>query len=1278
MNHIYKTIWNEALGVWVAVSELSKQPHTRACSALSLGVLSALFSTQAVGGINCPPSNITGDNVAYYCTSGSGNSFIKNGITESQITLEANDSAISIDKTGNYFGGGGIALRYKGNEEASIKVDAQAFDAINTNGTYARGIYGHIEQNGDVNIVLGEKAGSINTAQQGSSAVGARVDGTGDTNITMNGGEIRTMGDGSAHGLDANTHDGNAQAVLNAGSITTNTSSYSAGVAASVRGKGTATATMNGGNIIVGTDSDIENHNSIGVAAIQTGSGAANATMTGGTITVNDTQGIGTHGVQAVIRNTDNSADATARMTGGEIYINNNNSRAVITRVEGQGNAIAEVREDTGSTNITVNAHDSNAIFARIANPEGPQTSSGNAYATLYGGTLDLTGDESHAIRSEVQSTDPNAEQIAQAKMENGQISTDGVGAHGVLARFRDPDDQGLNQQGTAIVSVNGGTITTQQSTSTGAYAFHPGSQGRTEATQTAGEITTNGEDSDGLVAKTSAYDASDSASITTQAKVIQSGGSITTSGNASEGIVAQTGEGYIVEDLAAFANAGVVEVTQSQGAAIKTSGNQANGITAQGGQDGTATITQAGSITTTGAGTYGLPISGVFAAAGKQVTVQQNDTGEIFSSGNQANGITAIATQGDITLDIQGNIRTTRNALETRTQVAKNEPKNTSIINISDSAELSGEQVLFNDGGHSITTVGAATLAGAFSLNDGNDQLTFNMTDLSNITEIDGGVDVDVSNEFDNLTLNDIYGEYSADRLKNWERININRSQLTLTGDNLIVGKGSAGDQVGGLFLSEGSHLAMRSDSSVSRITGDVYNQNATINLRQTSGGQFSELTIDGDYAGDDGSLLMNTQLGDDNSPTDKLIVSGNTSGKTKVTVTNSGGPGGQTVNGIKLIQIDGSSQADNFSLARPVQSGAYEYRLLREVSDGDFYLRSHYTNSSNAPEIYRPAIPGYVMAQLANQETLNALSGNRLHQRVGEQESLRWNTETSHDQQTWGRTHVNNITLEGKERFALEQNTQLIQFGWDMDINRDNQQRRQHSGIYAGYANSDAALFDRKRSLLGQATYSGDLDSDTLTLGGYHTRYNEQGDYLNIIGGVHYLRNRFQDRYGINATQQGLGVTASVEAGRPRAINNREHWYIEPQAQLSWQMTRYNKFNDAISRVGSSISQSLRPRLGVRIGYNNKPQKTNKRASNAYITANVLQELLHPTKVRVGQTNIREKLDHKTWIEIDAGGQIPLGNQSTLYGSAQYIHTLDNKSRQGLSGQVGLRYQW
>ncbi|MFP3435152.1 autotransporter outer membrane beta-barrel domain-containing protein, partial [Paraburkholderia sp. SIMBA_061] len=80
---------------------------------------------------------------------------------------------------------------------------------------------------------------------------------------------------------------------------------------------------------------------------------------------------------------------------------------------------------------------------------------------------------------------------------------------------------------------------------------------------------------------------------------------------------------------------------------------------------------------------------------------------------------------------------------------------------------------------------------------------------------------------------------------------------------------------------------------------------------------------------------IALNTYLGADASPTDRLIVNGGTaSGTTGLKIANTAGTGAQTTgDGIPVVVTanGGTTAASAFHLAGPVQAGAYEYRLYR-----------------------------------------------------------------------------------------------------------------------------------------------------------------------------------------------------------------------------------------------------------------------------------------------------------------------------------------------------------
>ncbi len=151
--------------------------------------------------------------------------------------------------------------------------------------------------------------------------------------------------------------------------------------------------------------------------------------------------------------------------------------------------------------------------------------------------------------------------------------------------------------------------------------------------------------------------------------------------------------------------------------------------------------------------------------------------------------------------------------------------------------------------------------------------------------------------------------------------------------------------------------------------IFGDVTNS-GTI----APGNSIGTLTIAGNYTGTGGTLEVEAVLGGDASPSDLLVVTGNIAGTTNVTVINLGGGGAQTVEGIKIVDVGGTS-AGTFSLLgdyvfegdQAVVGGAYAYRLYQggvsTPADGDWYLRSTLLNPAGVGigMVYAPSVPLY-----------------------------------------------------------------------------------------------------------------------------------------------------------------------------------------------------------------------------------------------------------------------------------------------------------------------------
>ncbi|MDR1828562.1 MAG: autotransporter outer membrane beta-barrel domain-containing protein [Methylobacteriaceae bacterium] len=166
-------------------------------------------------------------------------------------------------------------------------------------------------------------------------------------------------------------------------------------------------------------------------------------------------------------------------------------------------------------------------------------------------------------------------------------------------------------------------------------------------------------------------------------------------------------------------------------------------------------------------------------------------------------------------------------------------------------------------------------------------------------------------------------------------------------------------------LTMTDGSEWDLTGDSNLTNLIND----NSHIVFAPHEGGRFTTLTIDGNYRGDAGHFYINTQLGDDASPTDLIHIRGDSSGTSYLHVTNAGGEGALTTgDGIPVVLVDGASDG-TFILEGDYRTvdgydaivvGAYGYTLwqngVTDPEDGDWYLRSQ----TPAPEAGRGRLGG------------------------------------------------------------------------------------------------------------------------------------------------------------------------------------------------------------------------------------------------------------------------------------------------------------------------------
>ena len=248
--------------------------------------------------------------------------------------------------------------------------------------------------------------------------------------------------------------------------------------------------------------------------------------------------------------------------------------------------------------------------------------------------------------------------------------------------------------------------------------------------------------------------------------------------------------------------------------------------------------------------------------------------------------------------------------------------------------------------GNDTLNWLNGGQIKSAVLMGDGNDTaLLRGLSEslLASTPSLDGGLGND------QLTFDSSTSSTPA-RYIGWETVNLtNHSRFDLTGD-FFLGDGASNT---GTFNMDGSSSLGVTQGGIRPYTAGslaTLNNAGVVDMTTGSNSANDTLTVYGNYVGNNGQLWLQTVLGNENSATDKLVVSdGSISGHTQLAVTNLGGVGGLTANnGIEVVQaLNGAvSSTDAFALKGSVSAGAYEYLLFKggvtAGSENNWYLRS------------------------------------------------------------------------------------------------------------------------------------------------------------------------------------------------------------------------------------------------------------------------------------------------------------------------------------------------
>ncbi|PHM60122.1 autotransporter outer membrane beta-barrel domain-containing protein [Xenorhabdus ishibashii] len=466
--------------------------------------------------------------------------------------------------------------------------------------------------------------------------------------------------------------------------------------------------------------------------------------------------------------------------------------------------------------------------------------------------------------------------------------------------------------------------------------------------------------------------------------------------------------------------------------------------------------------------------------------------------------------------------------------------------------------------------------------------------------------------------------------------------------------------------------------------------------------------LAIAGNYSGNNGTVNLSTVLEGDNSKTDRLVVNGSTSGTTHLVIKNVGGAGAPTNEGIKVVDVKGTSDG-TFSLVGDysykgepaVVAGAYAYRLHKngiDNSDGNWYLRSSLTNPKPNPDpipptrLYHAGVSVYEAYGRVLQ-TLNMPES--LHGRVyGREDRLRGvkgfrttTDEGSTDDNkkplsngAWGRMTASygklspRITTSGAGNITY--NMARAQVGIDGRF-YENDHGSVIGGVFLQYSNINADV--------GSEHGEGKIHANGYTIGATSTWYGNNGFYLDGLSQLTYFNNDLDSKTAnqhLGNGKSALGYALGLETGRRFDLTPK--WSLTPQAQLVYSSIDMNNFHDTFgTKVRFDQSRNMKLLIGAKIDYSQKgsdAQGKNEKTSNLYGLFNIRQEILgHNDAVDVANVAFHGGNDH-TWGETGFGGSYSWGNgRYSVSGQTSVNTSLNNfADSYELSAKIGLKMTW
>ena len=566
--------------------------------------------------------------------------------------------------------------------------------------------------------------------------------------------------------------------------------------------------------------------------------------------------------------------------------------------------------------------------------------------------------------------------------------------------------------------------------------------------------------------------------------------------------------------------------------------------------------------------------------------------------------------------------------------------------------------------------------------------------------------------------------------------------STLNLTMDSSAV-RGfafTAADSTSNVTLQNHSLWTVTGNSNVTNLT----NGSSLIQFTPPVGdptllSSYKNLTAV-NYIGQGGTLGLNTFLGADGSPSDKLIINGGSAtGNSFLRITNAGGPGAETVaNGIAVVQAisGGTTTPGSFALAGEVRGGVFDYDLFRgglnpSNSPNDWFLRSTFIVGPIPPEpiippgpilppdppieplppgvfpIIGPEIATYGVVQpIARQLGMTTLG--TLQERTGDtflnanlatpcppdgdpRDGIPRKAKTQADCQNagwgpwvWGRVLGQQIDNHYRAFADPSASGRLLGFQSGIDLWHGEwiPGHRDTAGLYVGFANANvdvSGLVTNAAATGYVLSKTGSLNLDAWSGGAYWTHYGPGDWYLDAVAQVTHYQGAASTQFASLSTT-GFGFVSSLETGYPIHLPVFGPGFVlEPQAQILWQRVSFDDVNDGLGDVALGTTSGASGRIGLRGKWTIVGDGG--QVWQPYVRANLWRDWGAQATTVFSGADLVPLLEQATRLQLGGGVSVRMNAHVSLFANADYqfaIGDTDGGRRDGVRGAAGVRYTW